>query len=98
MNLSKKTLKQRAMNSGSWVAIGLIVSQVIRLLSNLVLTRLLVPEMFGVMAIVSVFMMGISMFSDVGLQQNIVQSKRGEEKYTLIRHGLFKLLGEGQYS
>jgi len=38
------------------------------------------PEMFGIMAIVSVIINGLTMFSDVGLLQNIVQSKRGEER------------------
>jgi len=74
-----KTLKQRAVKSGSWVIFGHLFSQALRLGSNLVLTRLLVPEMFGVMAVVSVIMGGLAMFSDVGLLQNIVQSKRGEE-------------------
>lgn len=74
-----KTLKQRAINSGGWVIFGHLFSQSIRLGSNLILTRLLVPEMFGVMAIVSVVMGGLAMFSDIGLLQNIVQSKRGEE-------------------
>jgi len=74
-----KTLKQRAVRSGSWVIFGHLFSQVLRLGSNLILTRLLVPEMFGVMAIVNVIMFGLAMFSDVGLLQNIVQSKRGEE-------------------
>jgi len=80
VNQSKKSLKQRSINSGIWVLSGRITSQILRLVSNLILTRLLMPEMFGVMAIVTVFMMGISMFSDVGLQKNIVQSKRAEEK------------------
>lgn len=74
-----KTLKQRAVRSGSWVIFGHLFSQVLRLGSNLILTRLLVPEMFGVMAIINVIMFGLGMFSDVGLLQNIVQSKRGEE-------------------
>lgn len=74
------TLKQRAVRSGSWVIFGHLGSQALRLGSNLILTRLLVPEMFGVMAIVTVIMAGLAMFSDVGLLQNIVQSKRGEER------------------
>jgi len=74
-----KTLKQRATRSVSWIVIGQIISQALRLGSNLILTRLLVPEMFGVMAIVTVIMAGLAMFSDVGLLQSIVQSKRGEE-------------------
>lgn len=74
-----KSLKQRAVQSGGWVIFGHLFSQLIRFGSNLILTRLLVPDMFGVMAIVSVIIGGISMFSDVGLLQNIVQSKRGED-------------------
>jgi len=43
------------------------------------MTRLLIPEMFGVMAIVITMAMILSMFSDLGLPQNIVQSPRGED-------------------
>ena len=78
--MQKLSLKKRVSNSASWVFTGHMTSQILRLASNLIMTRLLVPEMFGVMALVTVFMMGIAMFSDVGLQQNIVQSKKGEEK------------------
>tara|TARA_R110001583_G_scaffold38302_2_gene123768 strand:- start:9816 stop:11147 length:1332 start_codon:yes stop_codon:yes gene_type:complete len=75
-----KTLNQRAVQSGMWVISGHLLSQLFRLGGNLALTRLLVPEMFGVMAIVSVIISGLAMFSDVGLLQNIVQSKRGEDR------------------
>lgn len=75
-----KTLNQRAVQSGKWVISGHLLSQVFRFGGNLALTRLLVPEMFGVMAIVTVIMGGLAMFSDVGLLQNIVQSKRGEDR------------------
>jgi O-antigen/teichoic acid export membrane protein len=51
----------------------------IRLGSNLVMARLLAPEMFGVMAIANVIMVGLFMFSDLGLRQNIVQSRRGND-------------------
>lgn len=74
-----KTLKKRVLKSGGWVIFGQLSSQALRLGSNLILTRLLVPEMFGVMAIITVIMGGLALFSDVGLLQNIVQSKRGEE-------------------
>lgn len=77
---ANSSLKHRALNSGSWVLSGHISSQCLRLLSNLILTRLLIPEMFGVMALVSVILMGVGLFSDIGLQQNIVQSKRADQK------------------
>lgn len=58
---------------------GFVSSQLIRLGGNLILTRLLVPEMFGVMAIVTVLIAGVTLFSDIGLLQNIVRSKRGDD-------------------
>lgn len=58
---------------------GFGVSQVIRFGSNLLMTRLLVPEMFGVMAIATLVMYGLALISDVGLGQNIVQSRRGND-------------------
>jgi len=79
----EKKLKVRALSASKWVFSGYVASQVIRLAGNLILTRLLVPEMFGVMAIVSVFMMGMAMFSDLGITQNIIQSERGEDKVYL---------------
>jgi len=74
-----KTLKQKIFHSGSWAVFGHLLSSGLRLGGNLILTRLLVPEMFGVMAIVSVVIAGISMFSDLGILQNIIQSKRSNE-------------------
>jgi hypothetical protein len=35
---------------------------------NLILTRLLFPEAFGLMALVQVFVVGLQMFSDIGIQ------------------------------
>jgi O-antigen/teichoic acid export membrane protein len=43
------------------------------------MTRLLVPDMFGVMAIANMVIMGLALFSDLGLRQNIIQSKRGSD-------------------
>jgi O-antigen/teichoic acid export membrane protein len=73
------SLKQRVLGAGMWSLVGFALSLNIRLGSNLLMTRLLAPEMFGVMAIASTVLVGLAMFSDVGLRQNIVQSKRGDE-------------------
>lgn len=72
-------LKQRVLRAGGWTMAGFGLRQAIRLGSNLVMTRLLVPEMFGVMAIATMVMYGLALFSDVGLRQNVVQSQRGNE-------------------
>jgi O-antigen/teichoic acid export membrane protein len=57
--------------------VGTILSQVLRLGSNLVLWRLLYPEAFGVMALVNSLLMALAMFSDVGIGASIVQSRQG---------------------
>ncbi len=75
----ENTHKKRIFKAGSWVVIGHLLSQLIRLGGNLLLTRLLAPEMFGVMAIVQVMLMGVQMMSDLGLGQSIIQSKKGGE-------------------
>lgn len=54
-------------------------NNLLRLLSNLILTRLLFPEAFGLMAIVAVFLTGLQMFSDVGLRTSVIRSSRGED-------------------
>lgn len=66
--------------SGSvWIVGAFGASQVLRLGMNVVLAALLFEEAFALMAIVSAVMIGLSMFSDIGLQQNVIQSPRGDE-------------------
>lgn len=74
-----KTLKERVLRAGGWSIGGYGLSQVIRLGGSLVMTRLLVPEMFGVMAIATMVTVILSLLSDIGLHQNIVQSRRGDD-------------------
>ena len=73
------SLRSRVLRAGGWTLGGYFLAQVIRLGSSLIMTRLLVPEMFGLMAIVYVLMTGLAMFSDIGLTQIIIQSRRGED-------------------
>jgi len=53
--------------------INLAGSQVLRLAGNLILTRMLFPDAFGLMALVNLFLMGLAMFSDIGIGPGIVQ-------------------------
>ena len=67
------------MNAGLWTLVGHGSSQVLRLLGNLLLTRLLAPESFGVMSVATVVSVGVVMFSDLGLRQVIVRSNRASD-------------------
>jgi O-antigen/teichoic acid export membrane protein len=72
-------LMSRVARSASWIILGYGGSQAMRLASNLILTRLLFPEAFGLMALLSVVTVGLTMFSDVGISPSISQSKRGDD-------------------
>ena len=94
------TFRQRIVRAGSWSIGANAMSQVMRLGSNLIMTRLLVPELFGVMALANVIMAGMQLLSDLGLRQNIIQSRRGNDSVFLntvwtvqiVRGGLIWLL------
>lgn len=93
MSLPKPvTLKQRVLRAGGWTLAGHGLGQFIRLASNLVMTRLLVPEMFGVMLIATTVTMVLSMLSDLGVRQNIVQSRRGDDPAFLDTAWLFQII------
>lgn len=74
---NNKSLATRFILASGWILGEHGLGQFLRFIGNLILTRLLAPEMFGVMAIAHVVISGIAMFSDVGLDLNIIRSKRG---------------------
>lgn len=78
--LTGEALVARILRGAGLTVFGFGWSQAMRLLSNLILTRLLFPEAFGLMALITVFLMGLNMFSDVGVAPAILQSKRGDER------------------
>ncbi len=74
-----KSLRHRVAKAGSWVLIGHVVTQVVRLGSNVLLARLLSPDAFGLMAVVYILMIGMALFSDIGITRSVVQSRRGND-------------------
>ncbi|MFO0723056.1 MAG: oligosaccharide flippase family protein [Myxococcota bacterium] len=59
--------------------LGQGASNGLRLVSNIILARLLFPEAFGLMALVNVAVTGLEMLSDLGVKISIIQNKRGDE-------------------
>ncbi|MBR8836301.1 MAG: oligosaccharide flippase family protein [Stigonema ocellatum SAG 48.90 = DSM 106950] len=73
------SLKKLAIRGAVWTIISYGASQILRFGSNLCLTHLLVPEFFGLMAVVNTLRMGIELFSDLGVPQSIVSNPRGDD-------------------
>lgn len=73
------SIKKKAITGTIWTIVGYGGSQVLRLGGNIILTRLLVPELFGLMSLINTFIQGLGMFSDVGIQPSIIRSPRGDD-------------------
>jgi len=73
------SIKNLAIRGTIWTLLGYGSGQLLRFGSNVILTRLLVPEMFGLMSLVNVFIMGLELFSDIGIGPSIIQNQRGED-------------------
>jgi O-antigen/teichoic acid export membrane protein len=73
------SLSGRAAQSGVWIGGGFVIQRVLQLGSNLILTRLLFPEAFGLMALATIFLVGLQMLSDLGLKSSIIRDPKGSD-------------------
>ncbi len=89
------SLRQKVVRAGGWTITGFVASQVMRLGGNLVLTRLLFPEAFGLMSVVYVLMAGLTLLSDFGINQSIIQNKRGDDPLFLNTAWVVQILRGG---
>lgn len=67
-----RSLRGRMIRSASWLTVGYGIEMVLRLGSSLILTRLLSPEAFGIMATAQVFLYTAVMLSDVGIRSLVI--------------------------
>lgn len=72
-------LYQRILRAATW-DIGAYGADVLtRLVSTIVLTRLLFPEAFGLIALASSLIAGLALISDFGIRTVVIQSSRGDD-------------------
>ena len=77
--VSGQGTQSRAIRGSLWTVAGFGGGQILRLGANLILTRLLAPEAFGLMALINVFLIGLEMLSDIGVHAAIIHNKRGDD-------------------
>jgi O-antigen/teichoic acid export membrane protein len=67
--------KTSAVKSGTiWTLAGFGAGIVLRMISSLILTRIFLPDIFGLMAIVSAIIAGMEMLSEVGVRNSLIQN------------------------
>ena len=72
-------LVRRAAKGTAWTVASYVAAQLLRFVSNILLSRLLVPQYFGVMTLLNTVITGMNLFSDLGLAPGIIRSKRGDD-------------------
>jgi O-antigen/teichoic acid export membrane protein len=78
--LVASTIPQNVLAKGAfWTFASFGAGQIIRFSTNVALTRLLAPDLFGIMVIVNTMKTGIELLSDVGIGQSIVYNKNSED-------------------
>ena len=67
----------RILHQVGWVVVPYGLQQLLRLGTNVLLARLLTPEIFGIMLLVNTLRTGAELLSDIGIGQSVVRSPRG---------------------
>lgn len=66
---------------GALISVGGFGGQkLLQIGSNLILSRILFPEAFGLMALATVFLTAITMLGDIGIRQSIIQNKKSSQE------------------
>lgn len=73
------SLRKKSINSVVALTTGTVVGRGLRLARNMILVRLLAEELFGVMSIVMAATIAFESFSEVGVQQSVIQNKNGAD-------------------
>lgn len=73
--MPSSNFRKKLVSAGVISLAALLLTQFIRFVGNIFSAKLLAPEAFGLIAIVNTILVGVSLFSDIGLKQVVIQRK-----------------------
>ncbi len=85
-------IRSRLGRQTGWLVLPFGVQQVIRLATNIVLARMLAPEMFGIMLLINTLRTGTELLSDIGIGQSVVRSANANDRSFLDTAWTLQLL------
>lgn len=77
--LQDSGLKARSVRGTMVLGTGVMFERMLRLIRNIILTRMLVPDEFGLVAIVITASVAFEAIAEVGVRQSVIHNKRGSE-------------------
>lgn len=90
--LSSGILGRSMISGAAWTTGTFAYRYALRLLSTVIVTRLLMPEAYGLMSLAMIFVTGLALLSDIGIAPSVIQSKRGEDEDFLRTAWTIKVL------
>ncbi|OUC11644.1 MAG: hypothetical protein B0A82_25895 [Alkalinema sp. CACIAM 70d] len=75
----QSSLKRMAIRGVFWIVSSYGLSMIMRIGSSLIMTRLLFPDLFGLMNLLYTLLAGLHLFSDMGSGPNIIRSEKGDD-------------------
>ncbi|MBN1129339.1 MAG: oligosaccharide flippase family protein [Chitinispirillaceae bacterium] len=83
------SLKSKLAQGGIWLTVGGGSENAVRFLRNIILARILMPEAFGLMAIIMAINNFFETLTYVGMKEAIIQNPRANEKERIFLNGAF---------
>lgn len=81
--------------ASGWSFLQIFATNALRLASNLIMTRLLLPEAFGLMALISTLIVAFNLFTDVGIERSVVREPDGAQRRFLRVAWVVKIMRGG---
>jgi O-antigen/teichoic acid export membrane protein len=75
-----RALESRALKGTYFTVASYGISMGVRLVGSIILTRLFVPELFGLMTLLMTIIVGLNLFSHIGFQDSVIQHSRGDDE------------------
>lgn len=74
------TLKQKIISGTKWVTLANILGQILGIVSLIIYARLLSPDVFGIYAVLTIFVFFLAMFTDMGTAAAIIHIDNPSKK------------------
>lgn len=74
------SLRSKIFRNVGWMALAFGCEMIIRLVSSIILTRLLDPDAYGLISTVMVLMVFVTMLSDLGIKPMVLADERGDDR------------------
>ena len=91
--MSSKGLKSKTLKGFKWSFIQQVITQILVLVTGIILMRLLSPKEFGIVAMVTVISSFLNIFSDFGLTSSLIRKKEIEEIDIQVVYTITVILG-----